>query len=267
MVGVGVLAAGLSVGAQQSGTVVLKSGATLTGELVDLGGAGITFRVNGEHRDIPKGDVASIDFGGADMEVPAAARDLAPGTHLIQLRSGEVIQGEFFDIGGAQPIRITVRTAGGERTLNGPDVRRIYMARTEPPATAAAAPAGIGPGTTVIVSSRTAWTNTNIQVRRGQTVQFEATGEIVFSPRGHVAKPAGSVDNLFDSNAPIPSAPQGALVGRVGAARVARAGAGSTFPIAGQGSVVMPADGVLFLGVNDSGVNDNRGEFTVKIVP
>jgi hypothetical protein len=266
MVGASVLAAGLTAGAQQSGTLVLKSGATLTGELVDLGGTSVAFRVNGESRDIPKGDIASIDFGGGDMEVPAAARELSPGTHLIQLRSGEVVQGEFFDVAGAQPIRITVRTAGGERIFNGPDVKRIYMTRTET-ASASATPSNIGPGTTVIVSSRTAWTNTNIQVRRGQEVRFEANGEVVFSPRGHVAKPAGSVDNLFDSNAPVPSAPQGALIGRVGAARVARSAAGSVFPIAGQSTVVMPADGVLFLGVNDSGVNDNRGEFTVKIVP
>jgi hypothetical protein len=75
------------------------------------------------------------------------------------------------------------------------------------------------------------------------------------------------VDGLFDSNAPIPSAPQGALVGRIGTARATRGSGGTTFAIAGQSTVVMPADGVLYLGVNDSGVNDNRGEFTVRITP
>jgi hypothetical protein len=264
MIGMAVLAVSLTVSAQQSGTLVLKSGASMGGELVDMGGSTVTFRVNGENREFPRGDVARIDFG--DGDTPAAARDLAPGVSLFQLRNGEVFQGEFYDVQGAQPIRIVVRTGAGERTLQGPEVLRIYMTRTDTGASATPSSVG-GPWSTVIVPARTAWTSTNLTVRRGQTVRFEATGEIVFSPRGHVAKPAGSVDGLFDSNAPVPSAPQGALVGRIGAARAVRGSGGTTFAIAGQSTVVMPADGVLFLGVNDSGVNDNRGEFTVRITP
>lgn len=264
-IGVAVVTAAASTMAlQQSATLVLKSGATLAGEIVDLGGSEVHFRVNGQDRPIPKGDVASIDFGGGDLAIPAAARELPPGTHLAILRSGEVVQGEFYDLMGASPIQIVFRTSAGERVLQGPDIRRIYMARAPGEATASTASAG-GDASTIIVSSRTAWTNTGITVRRGDTVRFEASGEIVFSPRGHVAQPSGSVDRLFDSNAPVPSALQGALVGRVGAARAVRGASGSVFAIGGQSSVVMPADGTLFLGVNDSGVNDNRGDFTVKV--
>jgi hypothetical protein len=112
------------------------------------------------------------------------------------------------------------------------------------------------------VSARTAWTNTGIQVRSGDELRFETTGEIVFSPRGHVANSAGSVDRLFDSRAPIPSALQGALIGRIASGGRAT---GAAFGIGNLTSVVMPGDGTLFLGVNDSGLNDNSGQFTVKI--
>jgi hypothetical protein len=258
-----VVAAGVSaVALQQSGTIVLKSGSTLSGELVDLGGSEVHFRVNGEDRAIPKGDVASIDFGGGDLTVPQAARDLPPGTHLAILRNGEVVQGEFYDLMGASPVRIVFRTASGERVFNGPDIRRIYMTKAEGGSTSSTASASGSDMRTITVSARTAWTNTGIQVRSGDELRFETTGEIVFSPRGHVAKSAGSVDGLHDTRAPIPNALQGALIGRIGPTGRA---ASQPFGIGNLTSVVMPSDGMLFLGVNDSGLGDNRGEFTVKI--
>ena len=257
-----VVAAGVStIALQQSATLVLKSGPTLSGELVDLGGTEVHFRVAGQDRAIPKGDVASIDFGGGDLDIPQAARELAAGTHLAILRSGEVVQGEFFDLMGASPVRIVFRTPSGERVLNGPDIRRIYMTKVEGGSTTSATASSGGNTRTVTVSARTAWTNTGIQVRTGDELRFETTGEIVFSPRGHVANSAGSVDRLFDSRAPIPSALQGALIGRIAGGRTA----GAAFGIGNLTSVVMPGDGMLFLGVNDSGVNDNSGQFTVKI--
>jgi hypothetical protein len=258
-----VVAAGVStVALQQSGTIVLKSGATLSGELVDLGGAEVHFRVNGEDRAIPKGDVASIDFGGGELTIPQAARDLPAGTHLAILRNGEVVQGEFYDLMGASPVRIVFRTPSGERVFSGPDIRRIYMTKAEGGTTAATASPSSDDVKTITVSSRTAWTNTGIQVRTGEELRFETTGEIVFSPRGHVAGSAGSVDRLYDTRAPIPSALQGALIGRIVTGGRA---AGQAFGIGNLSSVAMPGNGTLFLGVNDSGLNDNRGEFTVKI--
>jgi hypothetical protein len=59
---------------------------------------------------------------------------------------------------------------------------------------------------------------------------------------------------------------QGALIGRVGGvARGRGASGGQVFQIGDQTSVVMPADGTLYLGVNDSGLDDNRGNFSVRI--
>lgn len=272
--GLAMLAVGLTVSAaQQPATVHLRSGATLNGQLVDLGGAGFTVRVDGQDRVIPRNDVVLIDFGGAAAPTPPAAQQLAPGSNLALLNSGEVVVGQFYDVGGTVPLRITFRTSGGERNFQGHEVRRIYMDRAPvaeivPPIAPLPTPPP-GTTTTVVVPARTAWTSTGISVTRGQQLHFDASGEIVFSPRGHVARPAGSVDNLMDSNAPIPRAPQGALIGRVGGSTSSRRGGGSSsaslFLVGDRTPITMPADGMLFLGVNDSGLNDNSGQFTVRI--
>lgn len=265
----GVLLAGVVALAspQQAATLTLRSGAQLSGELVDLGGAGFTFRVNGQDRDIPKGDVQSIDFGGGETEVPDAARTLAGGTHLLVLRNGDVVAGEFYDVGGANPIRLTFRTSTGEREYSGSDVRRIYMARVDAASgsgggTATPAPTTppTGTGRTVRVLARNPWTPTNITVRQGQVLRFEASGEVRITSND-VAAPAGNNRTLYDKQAPIPNVLQGALIARVLAGR----GAGTPFAIGNQTSVPMPASGQLYLGVNDGQRNDNGGEFTVVI--
>ncbi len=262
-----VLVLGVAVSqAQQSATLKLKSGTTLVGELVDLGGVGFTFRVGNDERRIPADQVAEIDFGGAEAPTPAAAVSLSGGQSLVLLRNGQTFQGELYDVGGTTPLRLTFRTATGEREVSSDQVRRIYLRPvTASAAAAAATPAGRAIRT-VTVSARTAWTATGVTVRRGETVDFEATGTIGFTPRNDQATPAGSTNrSLFDTKAPLPSASQGALIGRVGSTRFGGRTGGQVFLIGDRTSVAMPADGELFLGVNDSGLNDNSGSFQVKI--
>jgi len=257
---------------QQGATLILRSGATLSGDLVDLGGSGFTFRVNGQDREIPKTDVLSIDFGGSVIEVPDSARTLDGGTHLLVLRNGDVVAGEFYDIGGANPIRLTFRTSAGERQFSGSDVRRIYMTRVDASGastTSAGSTSGavgatspLTGGRTVLVSSTTAWTAAGITVRQGQVVRFEATGEIRINAND-VAIPTGNHQNQFDSQSPVPTVLQGALVGRVTQGRAA----GAPFAIGNSATITMPAAGQLFLGVNDSRPSDNSGQYTVRVVP
>jgi hypothetical protein len=55
----------------------------------------------------------------------------------------------------------------------------------------------------------------------------------------------------------MPDQIAGGLIGRVGD--------GEPFGIGDQRSVAMPADGQLFLGVNDATLEGNSGHFNVKI--
>jgi hypothetical protein len=115
------------------------------------------------------------------------------------------------------------------------------------------------------VSARQQWTATGITVREGDTVLFEASGEIRLNREGNwTAQPAGSPDNRYDRNAPVPTALVGALIGRIGAARPL-APSGRPFAIGNQTSVVMPDSGALYLGINDSNTADNSGTFSVHV--
>jgi hypothetical protein len=112
---------------------------------------------------------------------------------------------------------------------------------------------------TVVVPSNVVWTNTLINVTRGQRFRFEPSGEIRLSfNSADVARPSGTVATRLSGTAPIPATPVGALIGRVAN--------GQPFAIGDTTNAVdMPANGRLFLGVNDDHAGDNSGNFVVKI--
>lgn len=112
------------------------------------------------------------------------------------------------------------------------------------------------------VAGQQQWLPTGVIVRQGQVLQLESTGEVTLNRRGSRMPPRGSTSGQLDRAARLPSAPIGALIGRIGPAsqRTNRA-----FLIGDQTSVTMPSDGELFLGVNDSSFADNEGAFSVWI--
>ena len=75
---------------------------------------------------------------------------------------------------------------------------------------------------------------------------------------GDVAEAAGFLRERRANGSPLPQNYAGALIAKVGNSQA--------FPIGNQtNAVIMPADGTLFLGVNDDEFNDNRGEYVVSI--
>lgn len=248
--------------AQPSTTVLLRSGEQFTGQLVDLGGSGFAFNVNGQEREIQPSDVVYIDFGGGNFNVPNEVVNLPGGQHAAVLQNGSVVVGEFYDVGGRQPLRITFRTSSGERELSSNDVRRIYLNRAEGNAST---PSGNGQGRTINVSATVQWTPTNLTVRQGQNVQFQSSGQVNLDRNGVVSTPGGN-PGMFDRQGPLPTTPTGALIGRIGGFG-ARGGGGTPFLIGTQNMVVMPANGQLFLGINDRVLNDNSGTYQVQVTP
>jgi hypothetical protein len=248
-----------------SATVTLKSGDKIPCQLVDLGGVGFTIMVGGQERRIQPSDVAMISFVGPGTAPPAGAETaLANGQHVFVLKSGGMVTGEFYDIGGAGPLRLTVRTASGTRELSSNDVSQIYMAPvpgtpTRQPAPAVPPPAAPAPmnGQSVQVTGQTTWMMTGITVRRGQVVRFQATGEVVLNAGGDMRSTAAGMNGRFDKDAPVKNLPVGALIGRIGP--------GKPFAIGNQQSVTMPDNGPLMLGINDSNVRDNAGAFNVIV--
>jgi hypothetical protein len=255
--------------AAQSATVVLRSGERIAGELVDMGASGFSVRVSGNVRRIPTGEVAVIDFGGGTNFPSTETSRLTGGQHLIVLSSGQSVTGRLTDIGGDRPLRITIDTASGKQNYSSNEVRRIYLASPPPPTTRggvaaappAAAPAPLPPtGGQMRVPANLRWVDTGLTVRRGESVTFNATGRVKLSANANdTAGPAGAESGRRPSG-PMAGVLAGALIGRIGPV--------SMFAIGNQTTPLpMPADGRLFLGVNDDDVNDNTGEFVVDVRP
>ena len=113
-------------------------------------------------------------------------------------------------------------------------------------------------GDLIIVNPKARWTNTGIYVREGTQVRVEATGVVQLS-----TNPAdnGGPGGLH-SGRQAPAAP---LPGRVAGALIARVGDSAPIFVGTDPSFRAPVSGQLYLGVNDGELNDNRGEFRVRI--
>jgi hypothetical protein len=115
-----------------------------------------------------------------------------------------------------------------------------------------------GAVTGIDVSGSAGWIPTGLFVRRGDVLAFTSTGQVLLSAAAEdVAGPAGALSPRVSPDAPLPGVNAGALIAKVGD--------GAPFPIADAASATMPAEGQLFLEVNDSRLADNTGSFRVTI--
>jgi hypothetical protein len=246
--------------AQENATLTLRNGDKVTGQLVDLGGVSFTVRVNGADRNIPTNDVAVIDFSGGTM-TDADWNKVTGGTQVVWLKSGETVNGQLYDISGTSPLKITFKTPSGDREFSSSEIGRIVLSRPDNAVATTGGTANLQAPTSngVSVSAKQPWTATGITVRKGDTLNFNATGEIqLSSDPSDVASAYGARSGRKAANAPLPDVLAGALIGRIGAT-------GQPFPIGTGVPVTMPAAGQLFLGINDDGFGDNTGEFRVDI--
>jgi hypothetical protein len=185
--------------------------------------------------------------------------------HLLLMRGGSASKGRLvtFEGGDRDPIVVFRTTSGEERRVRFSEIGRLYLGHypgAGPAVDTPSTPASTSPqsgGITVNANQR--WVSTGITVAQGQQVQFAASGEVQLSPdNADVATTAGSKIGRRISNGPLPGDLAGALVGRVGNGRA--------FGIGNQaGPLTMPNAGLLYLGVNDDNVDDNRGAFNVTV--
>ena len=110
----------------------------------------------------------------------------------------------------------------------------------------------------VNVEAATAWSDSGVDVRAGQTVYFSATGRVRWGPNRQDG-PGGEHNSPRNDNRPIPGRPAAALIGRVGNS--------SDYFFIGddEGAVRMRSSGWLYLGINDDFLRDNSGSFRVTV--
>jgi len=252
-------------------TALLRNGERVTGLFDGVNNGQVYVDVSAsDERHIPIGDVALLDYVGGAQGLPETELSQARGDdHVLLLRSGAATKGRLVGFEGTDrdPTVVFRTTSGEERRVKVSEVGRLYLGRYPGAAaadtTAAAAPAATPSTTpgTVTVQATQQWTTSGISVAKGQQVRFESSGEVQLSPDSNdVATTAGSKQGRRLNSGPLPGDLAGALIGRVGNGR--------SFGIGNQaGPLTMPDGGILYLGVNDDNVGDNRGAFTVTVTP
>jgi hypothetical protein len=259
--------------AQEQATVVKRDGSKVSGrfEAWNRNTNTLYIRVSlGDQRTIPLGEALVIDAEGNGDNLPET--ELGPargGDHVLITKAGEIVRGRLMNIEGGEgsgsedaPRIVTFKpNDAGDRRVRFSEVRRIYLGSY--PASSTAAPPSVSepdlPAGAIRVPGNSRWVATNVTVRRTDRVAFATTGEVQLSTDAEdKASPAGSLRGRRADNSPAPSLLAGALIGRVGNS--------APFAIGNQTAPLpMPADGQLFLAVNDDEVGDNQGAFAVTL--
>lgn len=116
-------------------------------------------------------------------------------------------------------------------------------------------PSGMRERQTTVAATRE-WTDTGVQVRAGQTIYVEASGQVRWG-RDRRDGPAGEKNSPFNQARPLPGRAGAALIGRIG---------GDVFFIGDErGPIRVRNSGRLELGSNDDFLDDNSGSFRVTV--
>lgn len=110
----------------------------------------------------------------------------------------------------------------------------------------------------VAVSASEHWTDTGVEVRSGQEIYFNASGQVTWG-KDRRDGPEGERGSPRNPGRPIPNRPGAALIGKVG-------GSGDPFFIGNDETAIrVRSSGRLYLGVNDDFLLDNSGSFHVIV--
>ena len=262
--------------ANHPATFVLRNGDRVNGDLSYKGGTAYTLA----GRDYASQDVALVAFVSGDpsadelRQIPRV--DNNPNEldrHAFVTRDGRVMMGKLYKFSpDGETVTFDARD-GGRRDVSANDLARIYInpgaarsvynnilqAGNQPVATAGVVNAPPG---SIAVNGNQPWTDTAIDVKAGDQVRFMSSGEIRIATGKApetVANPNGSGSfNAPRNGYPVPAMAVGGLIAKVGNS--------APFPIGKSDQPIrMPANGRLYLGINDDGFGDNSGAFQVTV--
>jgi len=118
---------------------------------------------------------------------------------------------------------------------------------------------------TISVPGTSRGTDTGIDVHSGDQITFTASGTVVAGRRTGQVGPEGGRNTGFGAivgTKPVASAGPGALIGYI---RTSDGQQTQAFLIGSQLTFTAPADGRLYLAINDDDYSDNSGSFSVRI--
>ncbi len=178
------------------------------------------------------------------------------------LRNGSRVQGELVAVRNGTIEFEERRSFGGSRTLrfDRDEVARIEIEDYRNNSSSDfpngnGRPSGMREKQ-VIVSGDVDWNDTGLDVRAGQSVYFEATGQVRWG-KDRRDGPAGERNSPSNPNRPMGNRNAAALIGRIG---------NDMFFIGDDtGPVRIRNSGRLQLGINDDVLTDNSGNFRVVV--
>ena len=179
----------------------------------------------------------------------------------LVLMNGRRIQGELLGVFGRE-IEFEERAGAGRRIIRVPrtDIVRIEFVEERYENQQQADRPIIPPRLrerNVTVSPTQAWTDTGIDVRAGQEIYFQTSGQVTWSPNKRVDA-NGTRNSRPDPNRPLPTRDGGALLGRIGERDIFLIGLD-------VGPFRIRQNGRLYLGVNDDNLEDNSGFYYVVV--
>jgi len=199
-----------------------------------------------------------------------AGLPLTLAADTLYLRNGTRVQGELIAVRGGSIEFEEQRGFGGSRTIrvDRSEVDRIDFDRSRGGWGGSSSGWGGSGGSVdqgrpggmrergVTVQATQAWTDTGLQVRGGQTLYFEPSGQVRWG-RDRRDGPAGEKNSPYNQARPLPGRPGAALIGRIGE---------DVFFIGdNRGPVRVRGNGRLYLGINDEYLEDNAGSFLVTV--
>ena len=104
------------------------------------------------------------------------------------------------------------------------------------------------------------WINTGIEITKGDVIEISAEGKFVWKREGReLCGPDGADVYSYSANKPMPGAPTGAMIARIGT------DSKESVLIGSHKTIVAFKSGSLYLGINDDNTKDNDGEYRVWI--
>jgi len=226
---------------------------------------------SGQEKEVRVDQVAVIEFVTGTPSNEEMARLPASG-QMIAMRDGATYGGRLIDLINGESVRwlhdggrsedIPI-TLAARVYMNPASAKSLYHFTAPAPHTPAPLPARPGgplipnsPG--IVVRAEVPWTDTGNPVAKGERLKFTPSGQVRWGGGADMLCGPDGSSAMKNPAFPVPAMYVGALIGKVGNGRA--------FPIgSGPQPIVMPDNGELFLGVNDSVYNDNAGGFRVLI--
>lgn len=111
---------------------------------------------------------------------------------------------------------------------------------------------------TILLEPNSPWVNTNIKLKKKQTMLFIING-FIFISKDHKVYQDGELNVIWNKKKQLPTQPTGAVI-----AKISKRG----FPFYvgnNKAPFLVKESGTLYLGINDFNFKDNKGKFIVKI--